>query len=63
MLAAQQPLVQIFQILKCLKDPTRAISFKSIRFKDIKYDILVCHECHECYEGLEGHEGHEGHED
>ena len=24
-------------------------------FKDIKYDILVCHE------GREGHEGHEGH--
>ena len=33
------PLFQIFQILNCLKDPTCAISLKSMGFKDIKYDI------------------------
>ena len=27
-----------------------AIFFKSIGFKDIKYDIPVCHEDHECHE-------------
>ena len=27
---------------KCLKDPTCAIFLKSMGFKDIKYDILVC---------------------
>ena len=27
---------------KCLKDPTCAIFFKSMGFKDIKYDIPVC---------------------
>ena len=32
---------QILQILKCLKDPTCAIFFKSMGFKDIKYDIPV----------------------
>ena len=31
---------------KCLKDPTCAISLKSMEFKDIKYDIPVCHEGH-----------------
>ena len=30
---------------------------KSIGYKDINYDIPVCHECHE---GHEGHESHEG---
>ena len=35
---------------KCLKVPTSAIFFKSIGFKDIKYDIPVCHEDHECHE-------------
>ena len=37
----QQPLFQIFQILKCLKEPTCAIFLKSMGFKDIKYDIPV----------------------
>ena len=36
---------------KILKDPTCAIFFKCMGFKDIKYDIPLCHE------------GHKGHED
>ena len=38
---SEHPLFQIFQILKCLKDPTCAILFKSMGFKDIKYDFPV----------------------
>ena len=44
---------------KCLKDPTYAIFLKSIGFKDINYDISVCHEAHEGHAGHAGHEGHE----
>ena len=42
-----------------LKDPTYAIFLKSIGFKDINYDISVCHEAHEGHAGHAGHEGHE----
>ena len=41
------PLFQIFQILNCLKDPTCAISLKSLGSQNIKYDISVCHGCYE----------------
>ena len=43
------------------KDPTCAISLKSMGFKDIKFDIHVSHECHKGQEGHEVNEGHEGH--
>ena len=43
---------KFYRVLQIL-EPTCAISSKCSRFKDIKYDILLCHE---------GHEGHEGHE-
>ena len=33
--------IQILQILKCIKDQTHAIFFKSMGFKHIKYDIAV----------------------
>ena len=36
---------------KILKDPTCAIFFKCMGFKDIKYDIPLCHECHKGHEG------------
>ena len=46
-ISAAKPLFQIFQILQILKwkwkwkwkDPTCAIFFKSMGFKDIEYDI------------------------
>ena len=48
------PLLQMFQILKCSKDTTRAIFFKGIGFKDIKCDIPLCHDS-----WMSCHEGHE----
>ena len=39
---------------KVLKRPYMCYIFKSMGFKDIKYNIPVCHE---------SHEGHEGHDD
>ena len=39
---------------KCLKDPTCAIFFKSMGFKDIKYDIPVC-QIHYIYRTFTGH--------
>ena len=52
----------IFQISDLQSAYICVIFLKNIGYKDINYDIPVCHDCHEGHEGHEGHKGHEGHE-